>query len=59
MRTIGITGGVGAGKSLVLDYIQKHYPAQIYKADEIANYLKEPGKSCPVTGPSTKIRWQN
>lgn len=46
MRTIGITGGVGAGKSLVLDYIQKHYPAQIYKADEIANYLKEPGKSC-------------
>lgn len=46
MKTIGITGGVGAGKSLVLDYIQKHYPAQIYKADEIANYLKEPGQSC-------------
>lgn len=46
MRTIGITGGIGAGKSLVLDYIKEHYPAEIYKADEIANYLKEPGQSC-------------
>lgn len=46
MKTIGITGGVGAGKSLVLDYIEKHYRAKIYKADEIANFLKEPGQSC-------------
>lgn len=52
MRTIGITGGIGAGKSLVLHYIQEHYPARIYKADEIANYLKEPGQSCyrPIVG---------
>lgn len=52
MKTIGITGGIGAGKSLVLNYIQKHYPARIYKADEIANYLKEPGQSCyqPIVG---------
>lgn len=46
MKTIGITGGVGAGKSLVLNYIKNHYCAKIYMADDIANLLKEPGKSC-------------
>lgn len=46
MKTIGITGGVGAGKSLVLDYIESRYRAKIYKADDIANFLKEPGQSC-------------
>ena len=46
MKTIGITGGVGAGKSLVLNYIKEHYRAKIYMADDIANLLKEPGKSC-------------
>ncbi|MBQ8189132.1 MAG: dephospho-CoA kinase [Lachnospiraceae bacterium] len=46
MKTIGITGGVGAGKSLVLNYIKEHYRAKIYMADDIANLLKEPGQSC-------------
>ncbi len=46
MKTIGITGGVGAGKSLVLNYIKNHYCAKIYMADDIANLLKEPGQSC-------------
>lgn len=46
MKTIGITGGAGSGKSLVLDYIKDRYKARIYKADEIANFLKEPGESC-------------
>lgn len=46
MKTIGITGGVGAGKSLILNYIQSRYRAKIYMADEIANFLKEPGQSC-------------
>lgn len=46
MKTIGITGGIGAGKSLVLDYIENRYRAKIYKADEIAHFLKEPGQSC-------------
>lgn len=46
MKTIGITGGVGAGKSLVLNYIKEHYRAKIYMADDIANFLKEPGQSC-------------
>ena len=46
MKTIGITGGVGAGKSWVLNYIKEHYRAKIYMADDIANFLKEPGQSC-------------
>ncbi len=46
MKTIGITGGVGAGKSLVLNYIKSRYRAKIYMADDIANFLKEPGQSC-------------
>lgn len=46
MKTIGITGGVGAGKSLILHYISSRYSAKIYKADEIANFLKEPGQKC-------------
>ena len=46
MKTIGITGGVGAGKSLVLDYIKKHYRAKVYLADEIANTLKLLGNLC-------------
>lgn len=46
MKTIGITGGVGAGKSLVLNYLQNHYNARVYLADNIANDLKLPGQSC-------------
>lgn len=46
MKTIGVTGGVGAGKSLVLNYLQNHYNARVYLADDIANDLKLPGQSC-------------
>ena len=46
MKTRGITGGVGAGKSLVLNYLQNHYNARVYLADDIANDLKLPGQSC-------------
>ena len=28
MKIIGVTGGVGAGKSTVLDYLKKTYHAQ-------------------------------
>ncbi len=43
MRFIGITGGVGAGKSEILDYIRKHYSCEIYLADEVAHLVKQPG----------------
>ena len=46
MRTIGITGGIGAGKSLVLSYIKEHYRAVVYEADSIAHLIKEPGQNC-------------
>ena len=46
MRIIGITGGVGAGKSKVLDYLEDKYHARILKADQLANDLKLPGGIC-------------
>lgn len=46
MRFIGITGGVGAGKSEILQYIRRHYKCEIYLADEVAHLVKEPGTKC-------------
>ncbi len=46
MRTIGITGGVGSGKSEILSYIREHYNCKIIFADEIAHKLEEPGQIC-------------
>lgn len=46
MKFIGITGGVGAGKSEILKYIKKHYKCEIYLADEVAHTVKEPGTAC-------------
>uniref|UniRef100_UPI0040565D8D dephospho-CoA kinase n=1 Tax=Acetatifactor sp. TaxID=1872090 RepID=UPI0040565D8D len=46
MRFIGITGGVGAGKSEILKYIREHYRCEIYLADEVAHLVKEPGTDC-------------
>ncbi len=43
MRVIGITGGVGAGKSELLSYIAKEYDCQVILADEAAHRVKEPG----------------
>ena len=46
MLFIGITGGVGAGKSEILKYIKEHYKCEIYLADEVAHLVKEPGTEC-------------
>ncbi len=46
MRFIGITGGIGAGKSELLGYIRRHYRCEIYLADEVAHLVKEPGTAC-------------
>ena len=46
MKFIGVTGGVGAGKSRILEYIREHYPCEIYLADEVANLVKQPGTAC-------------
>ncbi|MDE7321240.1 MAG: dephospho-CoA kinase [Lachnospiraceae bacterium] len=46
MKIIGITGGVGAGKTKVLSYIEAHYRCRIIRADETAHLLYEPGQEC-------------
>lgn len=46
MKTIGITGGVGSGKSEILSYIRGHYPCEIVLADDVAKQLQEPGEAC-------------
>ena len=46
MRIIGITGGVGAGKSEILSFIRKNYPSEIYLADEVAHLVKQKGEEC-------------
>ncbi len=46
MRFIGITGGVGAGKTEILNYIAKHYKCEIYLADRVAEELQEPDSPC-------------
>lgn len=46
MKVIGITGGVGAGKSALLSYIVKKYNCRVILADEVAHMVKEPGQVC-------------
>ena len=46
MQVIGITGGIGAGKSQVLQYIKQHYDCRFILADDVGNEVKLPGKNC-------------
>ena len=46
MKIIGITGGVGAGKSEILSFIRGNYSCEIYLADEVAHKIKEKGEPC-------------
>ena len=46
MKFIGITGGVGSGKSTVLDVIEDKLNAKVYRADDIAKDLMLPGTEC-------------
>lgn len=46
MKVIGITGGVGAGKSALLRYIAENYNCRIILADEMAHQVKKPGTPC-------------
>lgn len=43
---IGITGGIGAGKSRVLSLMEKEFGAALLVADDIARQLTQPGHSC-------------
>ena len=46
MNFIGITGGVGAGKSAILSYLAEKPNTKVMLADEIAHDLMEPGTDC-------------
>ena len=46
MKLIGITGGVGAGKTAILAYLEQNCSCRIELADEAAHKVKEPGGSC-------------
>lgn len=43
MKIIGVTGGVGAGKSTVLDYLRDVYHAEVIQADLVGHEVMEPG----------------
>lgn len=44
MKILGITGGVGSGKSRVLYDLEQNHNAYILEADKLAHELMEPGK---------------
>ncbi|MCI6042448.1 dephospho-CoA kinase [bacterium] len=46
MKVIGVTGGVGAGKSEILNYIADNWNATVVEADEVGYLVMKPGKSC-------------
>ena len=43
---IGITGGVGSGKSTVLQILKDEYNAAIIMSDDVAREIEEPGNAC-------------
>ena len=45
IRLIGVTGGVGSGKSAVMDILAKEYNARIILADLVSHELMEPGQA--------------
>ena len=46
MYIVGVTGGVGAGKSEILAFLKETYGARVMRADEAAHILMEPGGAC-------------
>ena len=44
MMVLGLTGGVGAGKSRILGLFSEDYGAQVIQADLVARELEEPGQ---------------
>lgn len=46
MKIIGITGGVGSGKSEVLRYLEEQYSAVVCEADLVAKSLQKKGTIC-------------
>ncbi|MCD8396821.1 MAG: dephospho-CoA kinase [Lachnospiraceae bacterium] len=45
-KVLGITGGVGAGKSTILSYLKEQYGACILEADRVGHQVQQPGEVC-------------
>ena len=45
-KKIGITGGIGAGKSIITDYLQERCNCRILQADQLAWELEDKGGPC-------------
>lgn len=46
MKKIGITGGVGSGKTAILNVFRENYNSYIVVADEVAHILEAKGQDC-------------
>lgn len=46
MKVVGITGGVGSGKSMVLAHLKEAYHGMVYELDQVAKDLQRKGTSC-------------
>lgn len=46
MKVLGVTGGIGSGKSRVLHYMQEAYGAVISPLDDVARQLQKRGQRC-------------
>ena len=46
MKIIGVTGGVGAGKSSVLDYLRTEYGAVVVRLDDVSRALLAKDGAC-------------
>ncbi|MFV0363891.1 MAG: dephospho-CoA kinase [Suipraeoptans sp.] len=46
MKIIGITGGIGSGKSQILEYLHDEYGATICRADDISKKLQKKNQEC-------------
>lgn len=44
MKVIGITGGVGSGKSEVLRLLEEKFNCGVIRTDDVARSLCEPGE---------------
>lgn len=44
IKVVGITGGVGSGKSVVMNILKEKYGAEVILADLVAHDLMEPGQ---------------
>ena len=45
MLILGLTGGIGSGKTAVLTILKEEYDAYIIEADHLAHELMNPGRT--------------